>query len=343
MSYKHTKIWTVDKNIEREECSTSIEEAALWIKGGELVAFPTETVYGLGANALSQEAVAKIFLAKGRPSDNPLIVHISRLEQLEGLVIDVSEDARKLMDAFWPGALTLILSASDQVATNVTAGLSTVAVRMPSHPVALTLLDACGVPVAAPSANLSGKPSPTTATHVQRDLDKRIAGIVDGGPTGIGVESTVLDLSLPEPVLYRPGGVTREEIEAIVGPISVDPALTDTDSSPRSPGMKYTHYAPKGTLTLVRETKKIRELVEADRRSGLRVGVLATRGERAVYEADVVVYGKDSRHVAHSLYDSLRRFDDAEVDVIYAETLPEEGIGMAVMNRLRKAAGGRIL
>lgn len=346
MSYEHTKYWIVDKNINQERTKAQINEAGMWIKKGEVVAFPTETVYGLGANAFDEQAVRKIFAAKGRPSDNPLIVHIAERQQLDQLVTDVSAQAEKLIARFWPGPLTLIFKKKAAVAPSVTAGLDTVAVRMPDHPVASALLQASGVPVAAPSANLSGKPSPTSAAHVRYDLDHKIAGIVDGGKTGVGLESTVLDCSGQVPVLYRPGGVTKEEIEAEIGPINLDFALHSEQETPMSPGMKYTHYAPAGTLWLVPDRSRIPELIARTKAEGKRVGVLTTIEHQADYQADLVkACGKRSSlaTVAADLYESLRAFDHAAVEVIYAETFPAEGVGIAIMNRLEKAAAGRML
>ena len=337
----------MDKQFKDKDSSLLIKEAAMWITKGEVIAFPTETVYGLGANALDEQAVRKIFEAKGRPSDNPLIVHIADRSQLADLVTEVPEMAKQLIDHFWPGPLTLIFKKKAAVASSVTAGLDTVAVRMPDHPVARELLRAAAVPVAAPSANLSGKPSPTSAEHVYHDLKGRIAGIIDGGQTGVGLESTVLDCSKPLPVLYRPGGVTIEEIEAIIGKVKVDPSLQSPDATPLSPGMKYTHYAPAGTLFLVRKTEQMIELVKQAKLEGKRVGVLTTEENASSYtEADVtVICGRrdDLSSVANALYDSLRSFDHEGAEIIYAECFPYDGLGIAIMNRLEKAAGGRVM
>ncbi|WP_100374191.1 L-threonylcarbamoyladenylate synthase [Bacillus sp. FJAT-45037] len=346
MSYKQTKMFNVDKEISDLKKHQYIRDAALWISEGEVVAFPTETVYGLGANALSETAIAKIFKAKGRPSDNPLIVHIASRDQLDELVTDISAEAEKLMNAFWPGALTLIFKKKGSIAENVSAGLDTVAIRMPDHPVALELIREAGVPVAAPSANLSGKPSPTTAQHVYDDLAGRIAGVVDGGNTGVGLESTVLDCSVDIPMMYRPGGVTLEDIQQVIGEVAVDPTLMNTEGTPRSPGMKYAHYAPKGSLTVVRDVSMIQALLNEASKQGRRVGVLTTEERAHEYQADAVITcGKRSEllTVASKLYDALRRFDQEKIDVIYAETFPKKGVGVAIMNRLEKAAGGRVI
>ncbi|ADC49446.1 sua5/yciO/yrdC/ywlC family protein [Alkalihalophilus pseudofirmus OF4] len=346
MSYKQTKIFNVDKINDEDKKREYISDAALWISEGEVVAFPTETVYGLGANALDEKAIAKIFEAKGRPSDNPLIVHIANRDQLSELVTEITPAAEKLMEAFWPGPLTIIFKKKGPIAPNVTAGLDTVAIRMPSHPLALKLIKAANVPVAAPSANLSGKPSPTTAAHVYHDLQGRIAGVVDGGSTGVGLESTVLDCSVHPPMLYRPGGVTIEELKEVVGEVAVDPSLKNTEDAPRSPGMKYTHYAPKGSLTLVHDVSRIQALLDEAREQGKKVGVLTTEERAAEYKADTVIAcgaREDLSTVAAKLYEALRQFDQENVDVIYSETFPNEGVGAAIMNRLEKAAGGRVI
>lgn len=336
--------WIVDKDVNGEQLS----EAAELLRHNEVVAFPTETVYGLGGNALSDEAVERIFIAKGRPADNPLIVHIADREQLSQLVSEVPETARKLMDAFWPGPLTLVLPKGQAVSDKVTAGLSTVAVRMPDHPVAIALIRKAGLPVAAPSANRSGRPSPTAAEHVEQDLCGRISGIVDGGETGIGVESTVVDCSRPDITILRPGGVTRAEIEAVVEVAAFDGQAADSvDYSPKSPGMKYRHYAPNARLTLVDGSRAfLQSLVDNEREKGLKVGVLTTEENRVDYRADAVVpcgRRSDLGSVARNLYRALRAFDEKDVQVILAEIFPENDVGEAIMNRLMKSAGGRIL
>lgn len=331
-----------------------LEEGGAVLRRGGLVAFPTETVYGLGANALDGRAVAGIFAAKGRPADNPLIVHVAGREAVSGLVQEVTGAARALIDAFWPGPLTIILPAGDAVPQQVTAGLDTVAVRMPAHPVALGLLRAAGVPVAAPSANKSGRPSPTTARHVLDDLGGRIDLILDGGPAGVGVESTVLDLTAAVPLVLRPGGVTPEDLRLVLGAVAVDPAARSGikgTNRPRSPGMKYTHYAPRAPLYLVEgETAavaaKIMELAREHQLRGRRVGILSyTGGQDYAAAGEVVRAGHRDKPdtVAAALYAALRRFDEMDVDVILAEGLAEHGVGLAVMNRLRRAAGGRVM
>lgn len=353
MSADHinTRYIKVDQNNPEAD---AIAEAALILRQGGLVAFPTETVYGLGADAANARAVARIFKAKGRPPDNPIIVHVASRNQLSALVVSVPTEAEILMDAFWPGPLTIILPAGKGVPEAVTAGLATVAVRMPDHPVALALIKAAGVPVAAPSANLSGKPSPTHAAHVLQDLDGRIEAILDGGPAGVGVESTVLDLTAEAPIILRPGGITPEELSACLGKVIIDSDVIMgcyDGESPRSPGMKYTHYAPRAPLLLVTGSQpavalKIRQMARAETSGGRRVGIL-TYSDSSDFSAagEVVVAGRREKPetVAAGLYSALRRFNELGVDVILAEGLEEKGVGLAVMNRLKKAAGGRII
>lgn len=347
----NTRYIKVDQNNPEAE---TIAGAGLILRQGGLVAFPTETVYGLGADATNARAVARIFKAKGRPPDNPIIVHVASRSQLSAFVVRVPTEAKILMDAFWPGPLTIILPAGRGVPEAVTAGLATVAVRMPDHPVALALIRAAGVPVAAPSANLSGKPSPTHAAHVLQDLDGRIEAILDGGPAGVGVESTVLDLTAEAPIILRPGGITPEELSACLGKVIIDSDVVTgcyDGESPRSPGMKYTHYAPRAPLLLVTGSQsavalKIRQMARAEMSGGRRVGIL-TYSDSSDFSAagEVVVAGRREKPetVAAGLYSALRRFNELSVDVILAEGLEEKGVGLAVMNRLKKAAGGRII
>jgi L-threonylcarbamoyladenylate synthase len=330
-----------------------LAQAAAVIRQGGLVAFPTETVYGLGANAMDAAAVARIFAAKGRPADNPLIVHVASREALDRVVTSVSPEAERLMERFWPGPLTLVLPRASSVPDIVSCGLPTVGVRMPDHPVALALIHAAGVPIAAPSANLSGRPSPTSAEHVIEDLSGRVNVVLDGGETGVGLESTVLDLTVDPPVLLRPGGVTMEQLTAEIGPIVVDQALhgAEPGEAPRSPGMKYTHYAPKAPLLLVdgpvlQMQAKIRDLIYEYQEEGCRVGVMSSAESRGAYQAPVILeYGsrEDLAGIASDLFSTLRAFDRHEVDVILAEGVPTTGIGLAIMNRLRRAAGGQVV
>jgi L-threonylcarbamoyladenylate synthase len=344
----NTKVWKVDKYVDNLEINPQVVDAANFLRDNEVVALPTETVYGLGGNAESDAAVEKIFAAKGRPSDNPLIIHIAEKKQLDRFVAEVPEKAERLMEAFWPGPLTIIFKKKEGILSDkATAGLSTVGVRMPDHPVALALLKKCGLPIAAPSANSSGKPSPTNAEHVMDDLNGKIAGVVDGGATGVGVESTVVDCTETIPVILRPGGVTAEQLEAVIGEVHIDAALTDEAAQPKSPGMKYRHYAPNAPLFMVSGTTKfLQRLVEEKRMEGLRVGVLTTEENADVFEADVVLAcGRrtELETVAAALYDTLRRFNLEKVDVIYSEVFPNTGVGYAIMNRLQKAAGNRLI
>ncbi|MFD0957838.1 L-threonylcarbamoyladenylate synthase [Paenibacillus chungangensis] len=346
-----TKIWQANGHTQ------SLQEAAELLRNGGLVAFPTETVYGLGANAADNDAVQGIFRAKGRPSDNPLIVHIADMEQLDGLVEPYPPLARRLMEKYWPGPLTLVLPVkAGALSPLVTAGLPTVGVRMPDHDLALQLLRQAGCPVAAPSANLSGRPSPTTADHVADDLTGRIDGIVDGGATGVGLESTVVELANAETVrILRPGGVTMESLTAALPNIRIirEGLFEADDQAPRSPGMKYTHYAPKGELYLVRGqpsavTAYINdELMQAEA-VGVKTGVLAFRERTHKYEAADLVEDCGSEQnveeAAQRLYGALRRFDDEGIERMWAEgCVPDGGIGEALLNRLAKAAGHRIV
>ncbi len=320
----------------------AIARAAMVLCRGGLVAFPTETVYGLGAAAANTRAVARIFAVKGRPPDNPLIMHISSRSQLRALVKDITVEAELLMDNFWPGPLTIILPAAAGVPDIVTGGLTTVAVRMPDHPVALALIEAAGVPVAAPSANLSGQPSPTQAAHVLQDFDGRIEAILDGGPTGVGVESTVLDLTTQAPTVLRPGGITLEELSGCLGGVHINIA---------DGAAKYAHYAPHAPLCLVSGSgpavaSKIRQLAEAEKRNGRRVGILTYADSEDFSSAGEVVFvgcKGSPETVAAGLYSALRRFNELAVDIILVEGLEEKGIGLTVMNRLKKAAGGRLI
>lgn len=331
-----------------------LAEAAGILRKGGLVAFPTETVYGLGANALDETAARKIYAAKGRPSDNPLIAHISCMEELEPLVSGIPEAGRKLAAAFWPGPLTMVFPKSGAVPYGTTGGLDTVAVRMPSDPVASRLIRLAGIPVAAPSANTSGRPSPTTAEHVWQDMNGKIEMILDGGPVGIGVESTIVDVSGPVPALLRPGAVTMEMLEATVGRVDVDPAILGplkADVRPKAPGMKYRHYAPKAQLTLVEGdagpvVEEINRLVAEKLDQGFRVGVICTDETKGCYPRGILrSVGQRSREetIAHNLFAVLREFDDQQADFIYSESFPKDHLGQAIMNRLTKAAGYHVI
>lgn len=343
-----TTLWTVDDLTNLSTSYPHITQAAAKLKDNEVVAFPTETVYGLGANAFSDEAVRKIFEAKGRPSDNPLIVHIASQEQLDEFVEDIPEYAIALINHFWPGPLTLVLKKKgEKLSDLVTAGLDTVGVRMPDHPIALALLKEANVPVAAPSANRSGKPSPTQASHVYYDLQGRISGIIDGGQTGVGVESTVIDCTTKIPTILRPGGVTKEQMEEIVGEVHVDQALVEEGHAPKSPGMKYTHYAPNAPVIVVDGSHRfIQQQIDEYEKAGKKVGVLTTEEAINDYRATKVVScgNRSNLHtVAAKLYDVLRQFDQEDVDLIVSESFPQVGVGTAIMNRLLKAAGNQVI
>ena len=322
------------------------------IKGGGLVAFPTETVYGLGGDALNPESARKIYAAKGRPSDNPLIIHICRFEDMRGIVREVPREAEIIADVFWPGPITMILPKAENVPYETTGGLDTVAVRFPSHPVARKLIAYGGGYIAAPSANISGRPSPTAARHVTEDMNGRIEMILDAGDAGIGLESTILDLTSRKPVILRPGFVTREMLDRVLGKVDTDAAIVSPDSgqAPKAPGMKYRHYAPKGEMTVVKGVEEqvvsyINERCRECRDAGRRTGVIATDETLSGYCADVcrsVGCRHDEEAIARELYRILREFDDEAVEVIYAEAFDDSGIGRAIMNRLLKAAGHRV-
>jgi len=322
-----------------DDYTRAVEQAKDLLIKGETVAFPTETVYGLGADATSEEAIKKIFQAKGRPGDNPLIAHVASKKQLKALVTELTPMAERLIDAFTPGPITFVLPSNGTCASNVTANLPTVAVRIPSPPTALKLLRACAIPVAAPSANLSGRPSPTTADHVWNDLRGKIAGLLDDGPTGIGLESTVVDCTGEKPVILRPGGVSAELIETEMGYELMDSQNSSTDNKPMSPGMKYTHYAPAIPLWLVDgDAHDIQKVINKQKGNGLRVAVMASSETTEKLHADrKVSLGEGMVDIAATIYSVLRSFDVNDVDIIVCETFSEKGIGKAVMNRLKKA------
>lgn len=329
-------------------------QAAEILRRGGLVAFPTETVYGLGGDALNPEASGKIYAAKGRPSDNPLIVHIADTGSVYELAENVGESTAKLMEAFWPGPLTIVLNKKKCVPDTTTGGLETVAIRLPSHPVAMRLIRESGVFIAAPSANLSGRPSPTTAQHVRQDMDGRIDMIIDGGAVGIGIESTIVDMTGDIPTILRPGYVTPEMIRDIVGDVMIDPAITSMDTAlrPKAPGMKYTHYAPKGELTIVEGERlavaaTIRRLAAEKLAQGFGTAVLCDTENVGLYEGCGQVYDAGSKKneitISAGLYSLLRECDDIGAQYIYSESFEEGDMGYAIMNRLIKAAGHRII
>ena len=327
-----------------------MEQAGKLIAEGELVAFPTETVYGLGGDALDPDASRKIYAAKGRPSDNPLIVHIADFDDMKRVAREVPEQAKKLADAFWPGPLTMIVWKSDAVPEATTGGMQTVAVRMPNHPVALELIRRSGCLIAAPSANTSGRPSPTEAQHVAEDLSGKIAMILDGGPVGIGIESTIIDLTEEKPMILRPGYITPEMLsEVLQEEVVIDPGIIAADDTrkPKAPGMKYKHYAPKAEMIIVDGAQdavihKINELTAAKRAEGKKVAVIATDETKDRYDAQVILsMGKraDEDAIAQHLYKILRECDELDVGEIYSECFQTPRIGQAIMNRLLKAAG----
>ena len=339
--------------IEKSSEPGSIEKAGEILKKGGLVAFPTETVYGLGANALDEKAAAKIYAAKGRPSDNPLIVHIARMEDLPAVASEIPEKAKMLAEHFWPGPLTMIFKKTEKVPYGTTGGLDTVAVRMPVHPVALQVIAAGGGFIAAPSANTSGKPSPTTAAHVAADMDGRIDMVLDGGAAGIGLESTIVDMSEETPVILRPGYINQAMLEQVIGEVRMDQALIQENSKvrPKAPGMKYKHYAPKADLKIVEGTQKA-VVAEINRRiceqaaKGEKTGVIATEETKDLYKGGLVKsIGRrsDEEAIARHLYSVLREFDESEVTQIYSEAFDTPNMGQAIMNRLVKAAGHQII
>lgn len=338
-----TKRMLVDNNLNSEK---SYAHAVELLNNGEVVAFPTETVYGLGAIATNDGAVKKIFEAKGRPSDNPLIVHIGTIEEVSNYIEEIPENAMKLMDAFWPGPLTVIMKAKEGLlAPSVTAGLHTVGIRMPNHPVALQLLRKLKKPVAAPSANRSGKPSPTKAFHVEEDMDGRIPLILDGGATGIGIESTVLDVTVNPPVILRPGGVTKEMLEEVIGEV-IQPTKSQQalESTPKAPGMKYTHYAPNAPVQLIESNQAVvRGAISKLKNDGEKVALLAPISFENLGADYFFPYGDegDKEMMSIKLYDDLRACDKTEATMILATTTTTDGVGAAIMNRLEKAAGGK--
>ena len=330
---------------EHELNTEAIEKAGEILRAGEVVAIPTETVYGLAANAYDGNAVSKIFKAKGRPQDNPLIVHIAKVETLSDLVAEVPKAAKKLAAAFWPGPLTMILPKSEKIPDAVSAGLPTVAVRMPSHPVAHAVIEAAGVPLAAPSANLSGSPSPTNAKYVLEDMHDRIPLLLDGGSSAVGVESTVITLATARPRVLRPGGITVEQLRALLGEVDVDDAVLHKLAEgvrAASPGMKYKHYAPRADITIVKGSfAEFRRFVETKEKDAF---VLCFAGEEK-YFPHAVTYGRedDGLSQANRLFDALRELDEQGANTVYARCPALSGVGLAVYNRLIRAAGFKIV
>lgn len=345
-----TKVITIDhKNIDE----AVLQEAGRIIRDGGLVAFPTETVYGLGGDALNKESSRKIYEAKGRPSDNPLIIHISNMDDLKPIVEEIPEDVYRLAEAFWPGPLTIIMKKSAMVPKETTGGLDTVAVRMPSHPVARKFIEYAGGYVAAPSANVSGRPSPTRAKYVIEDMTGRIDMILDGDGIDIGLESTIVDMTGEVPMILRPGYITLDMLQKVLDQVDTDKTILDINCKepPKAPGMRYRHYAPKGQLTIVegdvgRTIEKINELTRQAHIKGEKVGIIGTEETRMKYQGDSIKsVGKrrDEEAIARTLYAILREFDDEDVTVIYSESFSECSMGQAIMNRLLKAAGHQII
>lgn len=331
-----TKIYSINE----------IQAAADMITNGQLVAFPTETVYGLGADATNETAVSQVYAAKGRPSDNPLIVHVADVETVEKYAAIISPAARKLMAKFWPGSLTIIFKLKpDVLSKTVTGGLTTAAFRFPNNQATLKLIKLAGRPIVGPSANTSGKPSPTTAQHVYHDLSGKIAGILDDGPTKVGVESTVLDMSTDTPVILRPGAVTQAQIEAVIGSIDTNHHQVGQNETPKAPGMKYKHYAPRAQVYVVDNAKEWANVVDWVKQHGKQVGVLADDQilESFINLKNVTSYslGSGIEQASANLFAGLRQFDDQDsIKVIFAQGYENKGLGVAYMNRLNKSAGG---
>ena len=350
VGWMETKYWKLTGTPADAE---AYAEAGALVRAGQVVAFPTETVYGLGANALNPQAVAKIFAAKGRPQDNPLIVHIARKEDINSLTTGLNANARKIMEHFMPGPLTIIVPKAEIIPDVTSAGLDTVGVRFPINKYAQEFILACGCPIAAPSANLSGRPSPTNAQDVLEDMQGKVAGILDGGSCGVGLESTVVDTTSPVPTICRPGGVTYEMLTEVLGAVEIDPALLgDKNFKPIAPGMKYRHYAPKEPVYLLEgnAVELLPALVGKAVASGLRVGVLCDAAMSAqlaqLKQQEGILlscWGESREALAADLFYLLRDFDRTKPDVILAQGVSEDGIGLAIMNRLRKAAGYQII
>lgn len=331
----------------KAEEENAVRTAAEILQNGGLVGMPTETVYGLAANALDGAAVARIFAAKGRPMDNPLIVHISEFDQIYRLVRELPESAKKLAERFWPGPMTMVLPKSDIIPDEVSAGLDTVGIRFPSHPVARALITAAGLPLAAPSANLSGHPSPTTAEHVMNDLSGKIEAVLDGGPCGVGVESTVLTLSENPPRLLRPGGVTLEQLRSVLGEVVMDNAVLNPLKEgvrAASPGMKYKHYSPKANVIILEGSfEAYKNYVNRHNTEG--TAALCYDGENRDLKVPTICYGgeQDNDAQARELFDALRRLDEMNAKTVYARCPEPKGVGLAVYNRLIRAAGFEVL
>ena len=339
----------IDTDKDKEFLDEQLHKVADMLKTGKTVVFPTETVYGLGANALDPEAAKKIYEAKGRPSDNPLIVHISKKEDVDFLARNISQDSKLLMEAFWPGPLTLILDKSDNVPIETSGGLMTVAIRMPSNPIARKLIDLAGVPIAAPSANISGRPSITSSKYLVEELCERVDAIIISEDSEIGLESTVIDMTASTPVILRPGKIGKTEIEKILNKeIELDPSLKDENAAPKSPGMKYKHYSPNATVIVVTGSldemkQKINQKLSLDKNKSDTVKVVCLEDRVSLYDGYGISWGKSSQEAAKNLFKILRLMDEQNIEVVYFEALNSDEISEAVMNRLIKAAGNMIL
>lgn len=340
-----TRVLDID-NINLNE----LDKQAQLLREGKTVIFPTETVYGLGANALDEQAVKKIYEAKGRPSDNPLIVHIYKKEEVYELAKDISKKAEDVMQKFWPGPITLILNKKNIVPYKTSGGLDTVAIRMPSHKIAREIIRMAGIPIAAPSANISGRPSPTKAEHVYEEMNERVNGIVLGGDCDFGLESTVVDFTSEIPMILRPGSITKEDLEKVIGNVILDPSLEkkEDNKKAKAPGMKYTHYSPNADVYIVSGKKedvfqKINNLVVENQEKGLKVGVMCLSQNKKMYSGEVIGLGNTLEEIAKNLFDVLREMDKIDVDIVYSEAFTTEGLGQAIMNRLVKSAGYKII
>ena len=343
---------TVIKKVDENNIDIDIiREMAEKIRNGETVIFPTETVYGLGANAMDEDAAKKIYLAKGRPSDNPLIVHISDIEEVDKIALEVGEKAKKAMENFWPGPLTIILKKKEIVPNVTSGGLSTVAIRMPSNKIANALIRESKTQIAAPSANISGRPSPTKAEHVVKEMSGRVSGIIMGGDCDFGLESTVVDFSDDKPMILRPGSITKEMLEEVLGEVSIDPSLSKKEDNikAKAPGMKYKHYSPNAQVYIVKGGEnnvitKMNELSRKNHAENKKTGIMCMSKDVDKFECDYVVdLGKDYNEVAANLFDALIKMDEAKMDIVYSVCFESRGVGQAIMNRLLKSAAYRII
>lgn len=348
----NTILQKIDKNNPQNNIVV-LKKAANILKNNGLVAFPTETVYGLGANALNEECVKKIYLAKGRPSDNPLIVHISEIEEVYKLALNIPKQAINLMEKFWPGALTIVLKKADTIPNATAGGLDTVAIRLPNNNIARALIKECGFPIAAPSANISGKPSPTTASHVFNDLNGKIDMVLDGGNCEFGLESTVIEVLENKVTILRPGNITKEMLEEVCQNVFIDKAILEKDLKvlPKSPGMKYKHYSPKGEITIINGnseeiSKKILSFLSQDNENSIAIlsqEIIENYKEFQKYKTLNIGSKKNKEEIAKNLFAILRECDNLNIKKIYIESFDEDGIGFAIMNRLKKASGYNII